>query len=54
MWRFLFLFLAAVSLGACTEEGKYPVSGEECSEGDPVQDIVPPDCATLPSGSGTF
>lgn len=54
MTRYLILLTATLILAACTEEGKYPISGEECHAGDPVADITPPDCATLPTGTGTL
>lgn len=31
------------ALAACTEPDCYPISGEECSPGDPVQDLEAPD-----------
>lgn len=54
MTRFLILFLTATVLAACTEEGKYPLSGEDCAAGDPVQEMTSADCAALPAGSGGF
>jgi hypothetical protein len=48
-----FLILSAVLLG-CTDEKTYPLSGEECQAGDPVAEVRPPDCATLPTGLGTL
>ena len=53
--RLLALLLASLTLIACTEEGTYPISGEECSEEDAVQDIDAADC-TVPGalGGGTF
>ena len=53
MLRILALLLATVAISGCAEEGKYPISGEECHQGDPVQDMTPPDCA-LPTGAGTL
>ena len=54
MLRILALLLAFVAVTGCAEEGKYPISGEECHEGDPVQDLTPPDCNLLPTGAGTL
>ena len=46
---------AALSLAACVEEDRYPVSGTECHEDDPVLEMSVADCApALPGGSGTF
>ena len=54
MARLLILFMIIPALAACTETGTYPVSGEECAEGDPVQDISTAECTALPGGTGTF
>ncbi len=54
MTRLLILLMSVLAVSACTEEGKYPVSGEECTAGDPVQDVTPVDCAALPTGTGSF
>ncbi|SLN66305.1 hypothetical protein PEL8287_03659 [Roseovarius litorisediminis] len=36
----LLLTLSAIAfLGACADEKHYPISGEECSADDPVQDL---------------
>ncbi|WP_435312821.1 hypothetical protein [Primorskyibacter sedentarius] len=43
-----FQFAAAfllVLLAGCAEPDHYPVSGQECSEGDPVQDLSASDCS---------
>ena len=37
--------LGSLFLSACAEDGKYPVSGEECTQSDPVQEMSVPDCA---------
>jgi hypothetical protein len=50
MKAWIIAVIAAFSLQACTEEGVYPVTGEECSEDDPVLDMDAADC-TIP-GSG--
>ena len=54
MTRFFILLLSATILVACTEEGKYPLSGEECTAQDPVQEMTTADCAALPAASGSF
>lgn len=39
----------ALFLAACeTEPESYPISGEECSPEDPVQDLRPSDCQPVP------
>ncbi|NNE89683.1 MAG: hypothetical protein HKN27_16570 [Silicimonas sp.] len=50
MKAWIIAVLAAFSLQACVEEGTYPLTGEECSEDDPVLDMDAADC-TIP-GSG--
>ncbi|RKT30376.1 hypothetical protein BXY70_2365 [Roseovarius halotolerans] len=35
----LTLIAAAFLLTACADEDHYPVTGEECAPGDPVQDL---------------
>lgn len=47
LFKTLILLAAAFVLLACTPPGHYPVSGEECAEGDPVQDLEAADC-TVP------
>ncbi|MEX0350040.1 MAG: hypothetical protein AB3N15_11505 [Paracoccaceae bacterium] len=46
--------LAAVAalalLGACTKEGTYPVSGDQCGPEDPVQTLDAADCYIPPAG----
>lgn len=54
MARFLILLMSVLALSACTEEGRYPLSGEECTAEDPVQEMTSADCAALPTGSGGF
>lgn len=54
MPRYLILLTATVFLAACTDDEHYPVSGEECHEGDPVLEMTPPDCIALPTGTGTM
>jgi len=44
MNRLTALLLALMTtglLGACTDDGHYPITGEECAPGDPVQDLEP-------------
>ena len=45
MKPWIIALLAVFSLQACTEEGTYPLSGEECEEGDPVLELDAGDCA---------
>lgn len=40
-----FVILVAAALAACTPPDHYPISGETCSEGDPVQELNAEDCA---------
>lgn len=46
MEKKLLLVLACLLsvLSACTEPEEYPVSGEQCEEGDPVQSLDARDC----------
>jgi hypothetical protein len=37
--RLLFALTALVLAGACTDEDRYPMSGQECTPGDPVQGV---------------
>ncbi len=37
--RILALCTILTALAACAEQTQYPVSGEECAAGDPVQEI---------------
>ena len=53
MQRFLVLLILPFLMSACAEEGHYPVSGEECQPGDPVQELSAADCVVLPAGTGT-
>jgi hypothetical protein len=48
-------FCLVLVLAGCENEGKYPISGQECDPGDPVQSMGESDCI-MPStvGSGTF
>ena len=41
--------LAALALAGCVEpeDGTYPLSGEQCTAGDPVQDFGATDCAPI-------
>lgn len=39
-------------LSACTDADRYPVSGEECAPGDPVQEVDATYCA--PASTGGF
>lgn len=43
--------MAALMLAACTEDGTYPISGQECHEDDPVLDLDAADC-TIPGSVG--
>lgn len=43
--------LGCVLLSACEEEGKYPVSGEECTQSDPVKDMTTSDCLPPPANA---
>lgn len=43
------LLLAAALLAACEGPNRYPISGEECKPGDPVQGLDASDCIP-PSG----
>ena len=36
--------LMILFLASCAEEGRYPLSGEECSPNDPVLTMDAPDC----------
>jgi len=44
MTRAFALVLIAAALSACTPPETYPVTGAECHEGDPVQDMETVDC----------
>lgn len=48
--RILAVLLASLTLIGCTEEGTYPISGEECSAEDAVQDLSATDC-TVPGAT---
>ena len=37
-------FLCLILLAACVEEGRYPISAEECDPSDPVHDLDAADC----------
>lgn len=41
------LALAAVGIAGCSD-GTYPLSGEPCAPGDPVQKLEAHDCKVLP------
>ncbi|WP_294607095.1 hypothetical protein [Roseovarius sp.] len=44
MNRLAMLLLALMTTGflsACADDKHYPLSGEECAPGDPVQDLEP-------------
>jgi len=45
---------AALLLAACTEPGRYPLTGAACDPGDPVLTLDAGDCAAAPTGTGTF
>jgi hypothetical protein len=40
--------LMLVSLAGCAEVDRYPVSGEACAPGDPVQDVSSQRCPPSP------
>ena len=40
--------IAILFLASCAAEGRYPLSGEECSPGDPVLTLDAADC-TVPT-----
>ena len=42
--------LLVLGLAACGEPEAYPVSGEECGPGDPVQSLEGIDCAPVVGG----
>lgn len=44
MNKFLLALALLGFLSACTPPDTYPVSGEECHEGDPVQGLSAPLC----------
>jgi hypothetical protein len=46
----LALFGTLLAATGCTQPGQYPVSGQECGPGDPVQDLDINDC-TVPGVS---
>jgi len=50
--RILALCAILAALAACAAETQYPVSGEECAPGDPVQEIDATFCP--PSAPGGF
>ncbi len=46
------LLIAAASLSACEKQAEtYPISGEQCSETDPVQELDAADCFVPPVAS---
>ncbi len=49
---FLALAMTLATLGACTEKGTYPLSGEECTADDVVLEMSV-DCPAL-TGTGSF
>jgi len=52
--KFVPLF-AILLLAACAEEGRYPVSGEECGPDDPVLSLDASDCTiATPATIGTL
>ena len=55
MLRICTMILAFVAVTACTEDETYPISGETCSEDDPVLTLDAADCSLPPAtGVGTF
>lgn len=53
MPRFAALFAMLLTLAACAREDTYPLSEEQCTAQDPVQELTI-DCTVLPTGTGTF
>lgn len=41
-------FALLLGLAACAEEGRYPLTGEECGPEDPVTGMTAPDCPPAP------
>lgn len=50
------IVLGIVLIGGLTgcQEGRYPLSQQECTAEDPIVQSNQIDCAPLPAGSGTF
>jgi hypothetical protein len=40
----------AMTLAACEDSGRDPISGQECSADDPVRKLRVPDCVAVPIG----
>ena len=38
------LFSMTLGILGCAQEGRYPITGEECAPTDPVLDMSVPDC----------
>lgn len=49
---FLTILMTLIALGACTQDGTYPLSGEACTAEDPVLEMSA-DCPDL-TGTGSF
>ncbi len=48
------LLSAPLVLAGCEDDGKYPVSGEDCSAEDPVLTLDASDCMPVPASGGGF
>ncbi|WP_172982825.1 hypothetical protein [Roseovarius bejariae] len=46
----LFFLMSLTLLAGCADEDHYPISGEVCRPGDPVQDMDASDFDCPPSG----
>lgn len=44
--------LLAMTLAACEDTGRYPISGANCNPDDPVLQMGPADCYTPPTIGG--
>jgi hypothetical protein len=49
--KILCLLCALLVMGACENEGKYPITGEDCGPEDPVQSLDAADCVATPTGA---
>jgi hypothetical protein len=50
--KILCLMCALLVMAACENEGKYPISGEDCGPEDTVQSLDAADCVATPAGVG--
>ena len=48
--RVLAILFASLTLIGCTEKGTYPITGEDCTAGDAVQELDAGDC-TVPGAT---